>query len=170
MELTFRDLSTDAELRELSQLAHNIWREHYTPIIGSKQVEYMLEKMYSIGSLKEQIYNSNNIFIGAFMGSDMAGFLSYSKTGEENYFLHKLYVNTKLFRKKIGSSLFDYFTGRINFKEIRLTVNRQNYKAINFYFRLGFFIEKVTDIDIGNGYFMNDFVMLYRNPQNEQSG
>jgi hypothetical protein len=36
-----------------------------------------------------------------------------------------------------------------------------NYKAINFYFKNGFTIEKVADFDIGDGYFMNDFVMIW---------
>jgi hypothetical protein len=27
---------------------------------------------------------------------------------------------------------------------------------------VGFVIERVADFDIGDGYFMNDFVMLYR--------
>ena len=45
---------------------------------------------------------------------------------------------------------------------IRLQVNRMNYKAINFYFKHGFVIEKVADFDIGDGYFMNDFVMIWR--------
>ena len=44
-------------------------------------------------------------------------------------------------------------------KRITLTVNRQNYKAINFYFKHGFKIKSVDDFDIGNGFFMNDFVM-----------
>ncbi|MBK7966419.1 MAG: hypothetical protein IPK10_14825 [Bacteroidetes bacterium] len=42
-----------------------------------------------------------------------------------------------------------------------MTVNRTNLKAINFYFKKGFTIEEVKDFDIGNNYFMNDFVMLY---------
>jgi hypothetical protein len=45
-------------------------------------------------------------------------------------------------------------------------VNRQNYKAINFYFKLGFKIQTVADFDIGNGYVMNDFVMVFE-PLNE---
>jgi RimJ/RimL family protein N-acetyltransferase len=49
---------------------------------------------------------------------------------------------------------------------IRLTVNRQNFKSINFYFKNGFVIEKVADFDIGGGYIMNDFVMTRRlNPK-----
>ncbi len=164
MELTFKEISTDEELKELARLAHRIWNDHYIPIIGQRQVDYMLEKIYSIDSLKDQIYNKNNIFICAYFRSELVSFLSYSKTNEEDYFIHKLYVNTKLHRKGIGRTLFRNLTGRINFKKIRLTVNRQNYTAVNFYFRLGFTIENITDIDIGGGYYMNDFIMLYKNP------
>ena len=45
---------------------------------------------------------------------------------------------------------------------MRLTVNRSNFKSINFYFKLGFIIEEVKDFDIGNNYFMNDFIMIYK--------
>ncbi|MCL2082368.1 MAG: hypothetical protein FWH04_03910 [Oscillospiraceae bacterium] len=39
------DLETKAA--EISVLAGEVWREHYTPIIGSEQVEYMLAKLQS---------------------------------------------------------------------------------------------------------------------------
>ena len=42
-----------------------------------------------------------------------------------------------------------------------LNVNRQN-KAKFFYEKLGFTVIKEEDIDIGNGYFMNDYVMEKR--------
>ena len=163
MDLTFREISTDTELKELALLAHRIWNDHYPPIIGQKQVDFMLERMYSLESLKDQIYNNNNIFICAFLRSEMVGFISYSKTNEDDYIIHKLYVNTKLHKRGIGRSLFSHVFGNMEFNTIRLTVNRQNYTAINFYFRIGFIIEKIIDIDIGEGFFMNDFVMLYIN-------
>lgn len=163
MDLTFREISTDTELKELALLAHRIWNDHYPTIIGHKQVDFMLERMYSLESLKDQIYNNNNIFICAFLRSEMVGFISYSKTNEDDYIIHKLYVNTKLHKRGIGRSLFSHVFGNMEFNTIRLTVNRQNYTAINFYFRIGFIIEKIIDIDIGEGFFMNDFVMLYIN-------
>ena len=164
MDLTFREISTDAELKELARLAHRIWNDHYVPIIGQRQVDYMLEKIYSIESLKDQIYNNNNIFICAYLRNEPVGFISYSKTNDDDYFIHKLYVNTKLHRKGIGQALFRHLSGKMNFRTIRLTVNRQNYTAVNFYFRMGFTIENITDIDIGEGFYMNDFIMLYINP------
>ena len=63
-------------------------------------------------------------------------------------------------KKGIGKALFEHVFGNLKQITIRLTVNRQNYKAVNFYFRLGFTIEKIIDIDIDNGFLMNDFVMI----------
>ena len=56
---------------------------------------------------------------------------------------------------------FDFILREYVPQEIRLQVNRQNFKAINFYFKAGFKIEKVADFDIGDGYFMNDFIMIW---------
>ncbi|MDQ3022581.1 MAG: GNAT family N-acetyltransferase [Bacteroidota bacterium] len=162
MELTFKSLKSEEDIKELSDLASKIWNGHYPSIIGQKQVDYMLEKMYSLKSLKEQIFNEGNIFTGAYLDNEMVGFISYSKTSESDFFLHKLYVNTEIHGKGIGRALFDHAFENKNLKTIRLTVNRQNVKAINFYFKKGFTIEKIIDIDIGEGYVMDDFVMLYK--------
>ena len=42
---------------------------------------------------------------------------------------------------------------------IELNVNRHNQSALNFYFKNDFITIKEEDIDIGSGYFMNDYVM-----------
>lgn len=41
---------------------------------------------------------------------------------------------------------------------LQLNVNRNN-KAVDFYKKFGFEIIREEDINIGNGYFMNDYVM-----------
>jgi ribosomal protein S18 acetylase RimI-like enzyme len=43
-------------------------------------------------------------------------------------------------------------------KRLELNVNRYN-KARQFYEKLGFTVIKEEDIDIGEGFFMNDYVM-----------
>ncbi|MEO8664467.1 MAG: GNAT family N-acetyltransferase [Ignavibacteria bacterium] len=160
MELQFKLIKGDKDIAELRKLAIQIWNVHYPPIIGQKQVNYMLDQMYSFESLKEQIFVNKNIITGAYLDGIMAGYISYSKTGPQDFFIHKLYVNTEIHRKGIGKSLFDHIFDDIDFRTIRLTVNRLNILAVNFYFRLGFKIEKTIDIDIGEGFWMNDFVML----------
>jgi ribosomal protein S18 acetylase RimI-like enzyme len=62
--------------------------------------------------------------------------------------------------KGVGAQLLEYILdSNKNLETLELTVNRQNYKAINFYFKSGFVIKEVADFDIGEGYWMNDFVM-----------
>ena len=39
----------------VSAVADDIWHEHFTPIIGKEQVDYMLEKFLSPDALIEQI-------------------------------------------------------------------------------------------------------------------
>ena len=43
-------------------------------------------------------------------------------------------------------------------KKLSLNVNRQN-QAAHFYQKAGFSITATEDIDIGNGYYMNDYIM-----------
>lgn len=78
-------------------------------------------------------------------------------------FLNKLYIDTREQGRGLGQAIWQNVLLLLSdLREMRLQVNRQNYKAINFYFKVGFVIERVADFDIGDGYFMNDFVMLYR--------
>jgi ribosomal protein S18 acetylase RimI-like enzyme len=50
------------------------------------------------------------------------------------------------------------FAQENNVKHITLQVNRNN-KAVVFYQKLGYYVVDEQDFDIGNGYFMNDFVL-----------
>jgi len=163
LKTDYRIIKTDEEIEELSVLARKIWNIHYPPIIGQDQVNYMLELMYTKESLKKQIFEDENVFTGAFINDKIAGFISVSSKDGKNFFLHKLYVDPDLFQKGIGKGLFEHVFSEIDFDTIRLTVNRQNFKAINFYFKNGYKIEKIIDIDIGGGFVMNDFVMLFEN-------
>lgn len=68
---------TDKQIQEISNLASVIWHEHFTPIIGIQQVEYMLEKFQSFHALKEQMETGYEYFqiltIQSFAGT--AGFI-----------------------------------------------------------------------------------------------
>ena len=81
---------------------------------------------------------------------------------EKSYIrLHKLYVNPKQHHKGSGRRLleFIYSVGHeYKLNALDLFVNRTN-PAVNFYQKIGFEIEESVDLDIGNGYFMNDYRM-----------
>ena len=141
-------------------LAVDIWHQHYPDIITLEQIEYMLNKMYSPEALEEQM-QEGNMFHLLHLNNEPAAYLSFSHTAPGSYFLHKLYVKTDSHRKGLGRLLLQHLTNLLSSNyDLRLTVNRKNYKAINFYFRQGFVIESIADFNIGSGFFMNDFVMV----------
>jgi ribosomal protein S18 acetylase RimI-like enzyme len=115
--------------------------------------------MYSAQSLAEQMINGHQ-FIILEINKKPVGFVSVSKKTEHHYFINKLYVDTTQHRKGLGKLLLDKIEAdNLDAQSFTLTVNRQNFKAINFYFKNGFVINEVADFEIGNGFIMNDFVM-----------
>ena len=158
MDLTFRT-ATAEDFEAIAALAEKIWREHYSSIISTEQIGYMLQKMYSAESLQQQA-KEGHVFTLAFLDNVLAGYLSHSSADNKNYFIHKLYVDTGLQAKGLGTLLLERVLHALpQAQTLELTVNRQNFKAVNFYFRNGFVIKAVADFDIGNGFFMNDFIM-----------
>ncbi|MFZ5551829.1 MAG: GNAT family N-acetyltransferase [Bacteroidota bacterium] len=159
MENIFFRRADKNDIAVIQQLANKIWYAHYTSIVTIEQIDYMLEKMYSLKSLEEQMKSRHEFFL-AFVNDIPAGFISVQKKEEGIYFLPKFYVDTSLHRKGIGTKLFEFVLHQTSHpKEIELTVNRNNSNAINFYLKLGFIIDHPADFDIGNGFFMNDYVM-----------
>jgi RimJ/RimL family protein N-acetyltransferase len=160
MNITLQQ-ATPGDILRISALAHRIWRAHYPPIIGEKQVEYMLELLYSPASLQRQM-EEGQMFKLVMEGDEVLGFLSVSNQHEGRYFLHKFYLDNEKRGRGLGKIVFNRLPDHYpDLRELRLTVNRQNYKSINFYFKIGFRIEKCVDIPIGEGYMMTDFQMLW---------
>lgn len=152
-----------ADVDQVNELARRIWNVHYVPIIGQAQVDYMLDKMYSSPSLLQQMEEGHRFFF-VLQDGRTVGYLSIGSFGENgSYKLHKFYIAADEQGKGIGATAFEMALKEFpDMKTIRLNVNRKNFKSINFYFKQGFRIETVIDLDIGDGYFMDDFVMLKR--------
>jgi ribosomal protein S18 acetylase RimI-like enzyme len=154
-----------SDIEIIHQLAEKIWWEHYPPIIGDEQVKYMLNRMYSFDELHNQISQGPQEFFLIHTDSSCPGFLSIEIDPKNPHkgFINKFYIQSETRRTGLGKLAFDELLQQFqNLEEIRLQVNRQNYKAINFYFKMGFTIESIADFNIGDGYFMNDFIMLWK--------
>ncbi len=155
-------VATIADVADINALAHKVWYAHYPSIITMQQIDYMFDRIYSLPALEKQLDNGHT-FLLAVVNNVPCGYAAFYKTGEENYFLDKLYVDTSLHRKNIGSFLLEEVINMCeNMKSLRLQVNRKNIKAVNFYFKNGFVIEQAKNFDIGSGFFMEDFVMIKR--------
>lgn len=148
----------------IQRLAEITWQAAYTSILSQDQMKYMLDLFYSETSLQKQMKDGHRFIVVKELET-VIGFASYSsKSAEESkvYRLHKIYINPDQQGKGAGKILIDFIINDIkpiNATSLELNVNRQN-KALHFYQKLGFRIVKEEDIDIGKGYFMNDYVMI----------
>jgi ribosomal protein S18 acetylase RimI-like enzyme len=152
------------ELEIVQNLAYQIWPKTYGHIISKEQMEYMLNWMYSIETLESNLFKNHTYFCISSYGIDV-GFLdveiNYPEEG--NIKIHKIYVLPEYQGKGIG---FELIQRAMNFaienqmNSMSLQVNRNN-KAVDFYKRFGFEIIDEQDFNIGNGYYMNDYIMIY---------
>lgn len=150
------------ELHIVRDLAHRIWPSTYSHIISQEQITYMLNWMYSLETLQNNNEN-NHAFFAVFDATEPLGFTDLELNSPEvNWMkLQKIYVLPEKQKLGVGLALMDcafLFAQENNIKHITLQVNRNN-KAVSFYKKLGFFVSDEQDFNIGNGYFMNDFVM-----------
>jgi ribosomal protein S18 acetylase RimI-like enzyme len=152
--------ATVNDIVAIQQIAYTTWPVAYGAILTSEQLEYMLAKSYSKESLTEQI-NTGHSFLLAIEKGIPVGFAAFNLSAPQKYKLQKLYVLPTVHKNGAGKLLLDAVIERIKEKGahiLQLNVNRNN-KAIGFYQKMGFGIIEQVDIPIGNGYFMNDYVM-----------
>ena len=146
----------------LSAVADDIWRQHYTPIIGEAQVDYMLEKFLSPEALVEQINAGYEYFLFSYEYT-FAGFAGIHEE-DNKLFLSKLYVHEDFRGKGIGSYMFQKFIEICKLRDLKtiwLTCNRHNTESLAVYEHLGFKKVREEVADIGNGFVMDDYIMEY---------
>ena len=159
MNILFKK-ATETDIPVIALLANKIWNEHYISIITKEQIDYMLGEMYSAESLLKQMNEGHKLTL--VLVDDIAvGYISLSTRDHKNYYVNKFYIDVSQHRKGVGAQLFNYILKQLPAAEtFELAVNRANYKSINFYFKLGFVIKHTIDLDIGGGFYMNDFLMI----------
>lgn len=144
----------------IKEVAEKTWPSAYEALLGKEQVSYMLGKLYSSSALEEQIKNNHYFFL-ALKNFVPVGFASFSNLKKDIYKLQKLYVLPQQQKTKTGLALLntvETVSKSMGATKLILNVNRKNV-AKKFYERNGFIVLKEEDIDIGSGYFMNDYVM-----------
>lgn len=152
----------EKDIEVIRDIANNTWDDTYSSILSKDQIEYMLKNMYSRGELLSQLQQGHTFLIAEENDLDL-GFACFSLTDPEKHIfkLHKLYVLPSAHGKGIGKILMNEVVNTakaIGGVSLELNVNRNN-KAAEFYKHAGFKIKETVDIAIGDGFFMNDYVM-----------
>ena len=155
--------ATETDLPAIARLAGVIWRAHYPGIISTAQIDYMLAKMYSLETMREEICRRAIRYERLLVGEEMAGFAAHGPTETPEVFkLHKIYLHPALHGQGLGSLLLRHCEGEVcqlGAHRLALTVNKRNAKAIAAYQRNGFAITDSVVVDIGGGFVMDDYVM-----------
>ncbi len=151
----------DSDISRLEVLAGEIWREHYTPIIGAEQVEYMLTNFHSPEAIKRDIDQPEWHYYFIHHQNDAVGYIGY-KLQADALFLSKLYLHSKARGLGLGRKAMEFVLEKAKaarLDKVSLTVNKYNHGSIHAYEKMGF--EKVEEIvvDIGGGYVMDDYRM-----------
>ncbi|QNK62714.1 GNAT family N-acetyltransferase [Pedobacter sp. PAMC26386] len=153
----------EEDLAVIQQIGTITYGPTYGHLIGQEQVDFMLDKFYSIVALTQQLMEGHTFLIAQEGDKDLA-FVSYSVEEHAKHLivkLHKLYVLPEAHGKGLGKFLINEVRNKAieaGAESLVLNVNRNN-KAKDFYEKAGFIVKETVDIEIGNGFFMNDYVM-----------
>lgn len=186
MKFQIQEVKSDDDIRFVADLAKSIWTEYFVPIIGAPQTEYMIHKFQTFDKIKESIFKSNNNYFAVSHFEKKTNPSDSNNTESENpflaylaltpdergVFLSRIYVKKEARNQGIAKMLID-FALNLTREEIQknekfsnenrpclwLTVNKKNMNSIDFYKKRGFVIENERKLDIGNGFYMDDYLM-----------
>ena len=147
------------QIAAVAALARETWTQHYVPIIGAAQVEYMLAKFQSTEAIARQIAAEGYEYYLA----PGAGYLALvPDPAKKSLLLSKIYVKAAARGTGLGRALAEFAERRcseLGCNELWLTVNRNNLGSIAFYERMGFRKTQTLVTDIGGGHVMDDWRM-----------
>ena len=154
----------------LKNLVDRVWPVTFKGILSEAQIAYMMEFMYSTASLKKQVETGSRFYI-LYDSEVPIGYLALipnyqdAKLSSEGSWMKvdKLYVMPENQGSGAGRFLMDFAFSEAkkeNLMGVMLNVNRDN-KAVKFYEYYGFKTAYSGDFDIGEGYLMQDYIMVY---------
>jgi len=153
----------EPDIDELIALARDIWYRHYPDMITVEQIEYMLGQRYHPDAIRAQMASDSAWWDKLVIDGTMTGFSSCELSEDaQEMKLDKVYVSYDLRGRGYGSLLIRNAEARAlaaGCKRLFLQVNKHNRSAIEAYRRNGFIVSRAARFDIGNGFYMDDYVM-----------
>ena len=151
------------DIKTIQEITNITWPITYGEILSKEQLDYMLGLFYSEEALAKQIENKEQLFYLISDSESIIGFIGieHNYKNEAITKIHKIYLLPETQGKGIGKKVFDEIQNMAlenNSKTLLLNVNRFN-TALGFYKKIGFEVAEEVNIEIGNGYLMEDYVM-----------
>lgn len=167
MELVIRKAGV-ADIALIGRLADVCFRQTYRDILSAEQLEYMMDWMYSAESLRRQMTEEGHVYFLAELDDEAVGYVSVQPEGTAEdglplWHLQKIYVLPDCQAGGVGRRMFLHALDYVRLQtggpcRVELNVNRNN-PAVGFYEHLGMRRMRQGDFPIGQGYYMNDYIM-----------
>ena len=154
---------TNSEIQNIATLAEEIWNQHFVPIIGKAQVDYMVEKFQSYPALKSQIENDGYEYYQIYSSHTLVGYTGIHQE-KDALFLSKLYIKEDFRGQHLATEAFQFLVNLCKERKLNriwLTCNKHNSNTLAIYDHLGFKITNEQVADIGNGFVMDDYILTY---------
>jgi ribosomal protein S18 acetylase RimI-like enzyme len=154
--------ATETDVVEVARLAAVIWREHYVPIIGRAQVDYMLAQFQSETAIAAQIADGYEYYLIVYQSQNAGYAAVVADMDASSLLLSKIYVEKSLRGHGLGKKALEFIEDLCRQRGIGtiwLTVNKNNAASIAWYERVGFINAGPIVQDIGGGFVMDDFKM-----------
>ena len=145
----------------IAALARVIWQDAYPGIVPQAQIDYMLAERYNPARLLADLADPQKWLFQAFVDETRAGF-ACGEIYQGEFKIDKLYVHPAFQRRGVGGALIRWMCDiarKRGDSVVILAVNKQNEKAIRAYQKYGFSVREATKVDIGQGFFMDDYIM-----------
>lgn len=157
-------IATIADVQRIREIAEITWPVTYSDIISAEQIDFMLNWMYNTTTISNAINSIAQDFIVLLKDDEIIGFSGIEHNYENQPItrIHKLYVLPDNQGIGCGKTLLKAVISEAKKNEsklLHLNVNKQN-PAVQFYNKFGFIIEKEEVLSIGNGFVMDDYIMV----------
>lgn len=159
--------ATPSDIPLIREMARKTFPATYSEILSREQTDYMMEWMYSPESLRDQMERQGHVYYIACEDNEPGRLCLRPATGIPGCSICKKSTCCPPFRNAgwgascsstrsplSGNSLGGPCTMELN-------VNRDN-PALGFYEHMGMKKVRQGDFPIGNGYYMNDYIMALR--------
>jgi ribosomal protein S18 acetylase RimI-like enzyme len=154
-------MASKEDLWQISELAWLIFPGTYEHIVPAASIAYMMELFYAPKSLESQ-FDAGQTFLLLYFDGRAAGYASFTKLNDNGDFkLNKIYLDNRLQGKGLGRFLLADVVARVKSaggRSLTLNVNKYN-RAVGFYQNLGFHKVKEELLHIGDGHYMDDYVL-----------
>jgi GNAT superfamily N-acetyltransferase len=189
-KLTFTPATTPALVEQMAALGREIWLDYWPALIGREQTEYMLETMHSAEAIQRSIDEEGYVWL--FVSDEAGTVVGYSSAAPEHVdangsaagaydptihgraindcardrlFISKIYLRAGERGKHYSTAIVEHWAAYARehgLMALYLTVNKGNELGTRAYTHQGFKSIESRESDIGNGYIMDDYVMMKR--------